>query len=242
VVPLTATGATDCAAAMVREWVARFGVQDAVTSDRGIQSMSTLWAAVCELLGIEHHPTSAYHPQANGMVERFHRQLKNSLRARLCGANWMDHLPWVLLGLRAAPKEDSGVSSAEMLYGSPLILPGQFITSAESPPEQFLTHLQEMAAGFVLPPTRPPPPGPAISPALLTAKFVYIRRGAAGLSLVPHYEGPFAVVESGGKAFRVRLGQRVEVVSVDRLKPHLGSDQPQLASPPTRGRPPLLPT
>jgi hypothetical protein len=179
VVPLAATSAADCAAAVAKEWVARFGVPDAVTSDRGAQFTSTFWATFCGLLGIQHHPTTAYHPQANGMVERFHRQLKNSLRARLCGPNWVDHLPWVLLGLRAAPKEDSGVSSAEMLYGSPLSLPGQFLASAEPPPEQFLIQLQEMAAGFVLPPTRAPPPGPEVPPALLGAKFVYIRRGAA---------------------------------------------------------------
>jgi hypothetical protein len=85
----------------------------------------------------------------------------------------MDHLPWVLLGLRAAPKEDTGVSSAEMLYGLPLTLPGQFITSMEPLPEQFLTQLQETAAGFVPPPTRSPSPWPAISPALFAARFVY---------------------------------------------------------------------
>jgi hypothetical protein len=241
VVPLATTSAAECAAAMVREWVARFGVPDAVTSDRGAQFTSTLWAAFCGLLGIQHHPTSAYHPQANGMVERFHRQLKNSLRARLCGSNWVDHLPWVLLGLRAAPKEDSGVSSAEMLYGSPLSLPGQFLTSAEPPPERFLIQLQEMAAGFMPPPTRTPPPGTEVSPALLAAKFVYIRRGAAASSLASLYEGPFAIVQSGEKVFRVRVGPRVEVVSVDRLKPHMGAEAPRPASPPSRGRPPLLP-
>jgi transposase InsO family protein len=241
VVPLATTSAADCAAAMVREWVARFGVPDVVTSDRGAQFTSTLWAAFCGLLGIQHHPTTAYHPQANGMIERFHRQLKNSLRARLCGANWMDHLPWVLLGLRAAPKEDSGVSTAEMLYGSPLSLPGQFLASKEPPPERFLSQLQELAAGFVPPPIRPPPIGPAVSPALLAARFVYIRRGAAASSLAPLYEGPFAVVESGVKVFRVQVGPRVEVVSVDRLKPHLGADTPNTASPPARGRPPLPP-
>jgi hypothetical protein len=34
-------------------------------------------------------------------VERFHRRLKNSLRVQLAGSDWLDHLPWVLLGLRA---------------------------------------------------------------------------------------------------------------------------------------------
>jgi hypothetical protein len=93
----------------------------------------------------------------------------------------------------------------------------------------------------VPPPTRPPPTGTAVSPKLLSSNFVYIRRGAAASPLTPLYEGPFAVVQSGQKVFRVRVGSRVEVVSVDRLKPHLGAEAPRLASPPLRGRPPLLP-
>ncbi len=59
--------------------------------------------------------------------------------------------------------------------------------------------------------------------------------------MAPLYEGPFAVVQSGEKVFQVRVGPRVEVVSVDRLKPHMGADVPRPASPPSRGRPPLLP-
>ncbi len=35
-----------------------------------------LWAALCKLLNISHIPTTAYHPQSNGFVERFHRRLK----------------------------------------------------------------------------------------------------------------------------------------------------------------------
>jgi hypothetical protein len=60
------------------------------------------------------------------MIERAHRQLKDSLRTRLAGVHWPQHLPWVLLGLRAAPNEDSGASSAELVLGAPLTLPDQF--------------------------------------------------------------------------------------------------------------------
>ena len=37
---------------------------------------------------------------------------------------WMDELPWVLLGLRTMPKQDMGASVADMVYGSPLTVPG----------------------------------------------------------------------------------------------------------------------
>jgi hypothetical protein len=71
------------------------------------------------------------------MVEPVHRQLKDSLRACLAGNRWLEHLPWVLLGLRAAPKDESGVSSAELVYGVPLTLPGQLLSSSEPPSSRF---------------------------------------------------------------------------------------------------------
>jgi hypothetical protein len=57
-------------------------------------------------------------------VERFHHQLKAALRARDCGTAWADHLAWALLGLHAAPKEDSVISATEMVFGRPVLLPG----------------------------------------------------------------------------------------------------------------------
>ncbi len=65
------------------------------------------------------------------MVKRFHRRLKDALRARCAAANWVDHLPWVLLGLRAAPREDDGSTPAQEVFSTPLILPGQFLDSPE---------------------------------------------------------------------------------------------------------------
>ena len=121
--------------------------------------------------------TTAYCPQANGMVERSHRQLKDSWRSRAAGADWPSHLPWVLLGLRAAPKDESGISSAELVLGSPLTLPGQFLSSPEPPPADFVQQLQRAPSP---PPTRPLTYAEAVavpSPALSMADYVYIRRG-----------------------------------------------------------------
>ena len=57
------------------------------------------------------------------MVERLHRRLKDALRAHCSGLNWADHLPWVLLGLRTAPREDTGLSPAQAVLGCNLALP-----------------------------------------------------------------------------------------------------------------------
>ena len=63
---------------------------------------------MCSTLGIHHAVTTPNHPQSNGLVERFHRQLKEGLRSRAAGVAWLEHLPWVLLGIRAAPNDPAG--------------------------------------------------------------------------------------------------------------------------------------
>jgi transposase InsO family protein len=145
-VPLRGTMVKDCVDAFFAGWVRRFGVPAYLTSDRGVQFTSAVWQDLCQSLGMAYHQTSAYHPQANGLVEHFHRQLKDALRARLCGLDWAEHLPWVLLGLRAAPKEDSAVSSAELVLGSQLVLPGQFLDAPDWPLQDLGRVRQQMAA------------------------------------------------------------------------------------------------
>ena len=112
--------------AFITGWIARFGVPG-ISSDRGSQFTSSIWNEIAARLGVKFHHTSAYHSQANGMIERFHRTLKTALKARLTGPNWVEELPWVLLGLRITPKEDLGYSSAELVYGELLIIPGELV-------------------------------------------------------------------------------------------------------------------
>jgi transposase InsO family protein len=82
-VPVPGLSTSTCTAALFSRWIGRYGVPDLLTSDRGAQFTSEVWAAVCRRLQIKHNMTTAYHPQSNGLVERFHRQLKEALRAHL---------------------------------------------------------------------------------------------------------------------------------------------------------------
>jgi transposase InsO family protein len=235
-VPLKAMTADTCVAAFVGTWVARFGVPATLTSDQGRQFTSAVWGDLSQRLGLQHITTTAYHPQSNGMVERAHRQLKDALRARCAGNAWPEHLPWVLLGLRAAPKEESGVSSAELVFGTALSLPAQFVGAQETPPEV----VAERVRSAVPPPTRPSYAAVAASPplALLTADYVYVRRGGVLPPLSPVYSGPYRVVNRQDKFFSIDIGGDVKVISIDRLKPHCGTAPVSPAAPPLRGRPP----
>jgi hypothetical protein len=76
--------------------------------DRGQQFTSSLWFQLCEMLNISHKQTTAYHPESNGAVERLHHRLKDALCACAAAATWSQELPFVLLRLRAQPREDTG--------------------------------------------------------------------------------------------------------------------------------------
>ena len=150
-IPLAQTTAASIGRAFALHWVARFGVPSDITSDRGPHFTSAIWRALAESLGTKVHHTTAYHPQANGLVERFHRSLKAALRARLKDTKWMDELPWVMLGSRSMPKQDMGVSVAEMVLGTPTTVLGTFVGPGKNP--ETADHLQRMwdIAGRLVP-------------------------------------------------------------------------------------------
>jgi hypothetical protein len=239
-VPLASTTAADCAAALLHGWIQRFGVPGIITSDRGPQFTSSLWAALCSLLAIKHTQTTAYHPQSNGLVERFHRRMKDALRARAAGADWFVHLPWVMMGIRTAWREGSDFSPSEAVFGSQLVLPGQFLSTPEPPSPSFLQDFQGILAGrSPLPTAHHTTPSPeALPEELLLTRFVLVRRDAVQPPLSPLYDGPFLVLERSLHFFKVQFGSRAEIISTHRLKPCHTPEDAQPAEPPRRGRPP----
>jgi hypothetical protein len=173
-------------------------------------------------------------------VERFHRRLKDALRARAAGADWFFHLPWVLLGFRTSWREDSEFSPSEAVFGSQLVLPGQFLSAPESPSPSFLRDFQGLLAGRApLQTSHHTTPSPTALPEdLLLSRYVLVRHDAVQPPLSPLYDGPFLVVERSLHFFKIQMGSKVEVVSTHRLKPCHAPQDVQAAEPPRRGRPP----
>lgn len=122
--PMVSMTSKICAETFMHVWVSRFGAPDIIVTDCGAQFTSREWKNFAASLGSTAKTTSAYHPQANGLVERMHCQLKAALIARLDNDGWYKQLPWVLLGLRSYPKDDvKDLSPSELTYGIPLRLP-----------------------------------------------------------------------------------------------------------------------
>ena len=122
----------DITADTVAHAFTRFGVPSTVMTDRGSQFESSLWEKLMQLLGTKRLRTTAYHPISNGLIERFHRQLKASLKAHPTPTNWIDSLPMVLLGIRTALKDDIQCTTAELVYGTTLRLPGEFLDCSQN--------------------------------------------------------------------------------------------------------------
>ncbi len=104
---------------LAEEVVPTFGVPEALLSDQGTNLLSHLMVDVCELLGVNKLNTTAYHPQCDGMVERFNRTLKTMLRkhAAKFGHQWDTYLPGVLWAYRNTPHESTGENPSFLLYG-----------------------------------------------------------------------------------------------------------------------------
>ena len=98
VIPMGDSTTETCAKVLTCHWIAWFGVPeslttDLVTPDLGPRFNSHPRIALNKLLDISASTTTTYHPQANGMVERYQRQLKESLKAHLSGPNWIKASP-----------------------------------------------------------------------------------------------------------------------------------------------------
>ena len=226
-VPLAETTADTILQAFIGSWVARYGVPLTVTSDRGPQFTSEAWRATLGRLGMTISTTTAYHPQSNGMVERFHRALKNALRCSVrASKSWTRSLPWVMLGLRNAPRMETDSSVAEVVFGTPLRVPGVCFPEEQRVRQTAKEQLQQARANVAAftPETlnlQKFKETPFIAKSLRTVRFVYVRDDRLGKpSLAPRYAGPFPVKSRNWEngTFTLELGDREDKVAITRLK------------------------
>ena len=113
----------------------RVGVPQEILPDQGTNFTSQLLAELYRLLHVKAIRTSPYHPQTDGLVERFNRTLKSMLQKSVSeeGKDWDRLLPSVRFAYREVPQSSTGFSPFELLYGRSVRGPGGPWTSCESP-------------------------------------------------------------------------------------------------------------
>ncbi|BHF73760.1 hypothetical protein SprV_0401684300 [Sparganum proliferum] len=221
-VPISDTSAENIAMVFLTHWISTFGVPATLTTDRGSQFQYSLFREFTRLLGCAHIKTTAYHPASHGLVERLHRQLKFALMSQTESATWSVNLPLVLLGIRSSVKEDIQCTAAELVYGTPLRLPGEFVqpsTTNTNITSTFVQQLKQRMAQLRPTPTRLTSKHVFVHEDLKSTPFVFVRHDAVRKSLCPPYDGPYKVVQRKDKFYVLQKTDKTDTVSIDRLKP-----------------------
>ena len=250
-IPLAETSAKTCSQAFLLHYVALYGVPSACTSDQGKNFVSSLFQEMQANLGIDVNHTPIYWPQGNGLLERNHNSLKDSIKAQLVEmgethkGDWIKYLPWALLGRRVAFNKDLGTSSSELTLGTHISVPGCILPDAfsEEPDINDVLEKLQLKNNRTGVPTStnvqkevPSPPD--------SVDQVYARQhGTKGLQ--PRYQGPFKVLRRPTRSsLIIKVGlnndrsDRTEYRSWADCKSAYLREGAQEAAKPKRGRPP----
>ena len=132
----------------VEKIVSRHGVPRQLLSDRGPAFLSKLFLGICSVLGVKKVNTTAYHPQTDGLVERFNRTLVDMLAKRIsCGGKeWDEILPYALFAYRSTAQSSTGESPFRLLYGRDPQLPTE--SMLESPTRRETVPLDDYQAAM----------------------------------------------------------------------------------------------
>ena len=107
------------------DFICRFGAPDMLAC-QGQNFESALISELCKLLGITKTRTTPYHPQSDGMIERFNRILLSMLSTVLGEEgeeNWEVALPAVMLAYRSSPHQTTHQSPFMLTFGREVRLP-----------------------------------------------------------------------------------------------------------------------
>ena len=101
------------------EFFTKFGLPRTIQSDQGSNFTSKYFQDRMKQLGVDLKVSSAYHPESQGVVERFHQTLKSMIK-KYClgnGKSWDTELPFLLFAIRSAPNSSLGFSPFELIFG-----------------------------------------------------------------------------------------------------------------------------
>ncbi|XP_018346177.1 PREDICTED: uncharacterized protein LOC108750860 [Trachymyrmex septentrionalis] len=207
------------AAAFIDGCVARFGISVVITTDQSKQFGASLFQALSKFLDSKKTRTSLYH---SGLIERWHCTLKTSITCHEDGRQWLDLLPTVLLRLLTCLKEDLKCFPAELVYGAPLRVPGEFLENLD-PTEDTETFVIALRKRIQLRPQLKQHHGKRTAfrqQQLEQATHVFVREDSIRKSLQHPYTGPHKVIcRENEQIYVIHINGRDVVLLTERLKP-----------------------
>lgn len=143
--------ASEIAKFMVEEIILKHGAPREMISDRGRSFLSMIVRDVNQICQTSHLLTTAYHPQTNGLTERFNKTLADmlSMYVDVEQRNWDTILPFVTFAYNSAKQDTTGFSPFFLVHGrdiqTPLdvIFPYDKENSNENFAQQLITRAEE---------------------------------------------------------------------------------------------------
>ena len=119
---------------LIKEVILRYGFPSKLLSDRGTSFLSKVAQSVYKLLNINKINTTSYHPQTDGLVERFNKTLIEML-SKLVDENndWDELIPYALYAYRTAVHASTKYTPFKLMFGR----------DAKSPVEISLTDVEK---------------------------------------------------------------------------------------------------
>ena len=252
--PMRNMEASTVADFFVKEFVFRYGVPRQIHTDQGTNFNSALFKELCLLLGIQKTRTTGFHPQSDGLVERFNRTLLNMLSMFVSESqkDWDEWIPAVMFAYRATPQASTKFSPNLLMFGRETFLPIDLMVglppSMETPDEQeYVTILRdhlEKAHAIARQNTK----FSAIRQKKLydtnvkeqsfkAGDYVWlytpIRKKGFSAKLQRHWRGPYLVLNKIGETnYRIQQNPKakMKIVHANRLNDYKGLIQKSLGS------------
>lgn len=143
--PIRDKKATTVWQTLLQEFFPRHGHPDILITDQGTEFNNHIFDEGLRCLRIDHKRTTPYHPQTNGVVERFNRTLKDTLRKLVNNntAAWEEQLGHALWAYRISDSKARGSSPFFLLYGRE---PGRYdLTGASDGRHDTMLHARRFA-------------------------------------------------------------------------------------------------
>lgn len=144
-IPLSSITARAITKALVK-FFTLFGLLKIVQRNQGMNFTSQTFSQVLKRLGIKHNVSTAYHPESQGALERFHQTLKSMLHTYSfeLERDWEEEISWLLFASQDIIQESLGFSPAELVFGHNLrgplaVLKEKWLSNSKSTtvPEHF---------------------------------------------------------------------------------------------------------
>ena len=148
--PIPNMEATTVAHTLTNEMFFRFSPPERLHSDQGKQFDSKLIKEICRILQIEKSGTSPYHPQGDGLVERYNCTLLDMLATSAKGniSDWENYVRPVCYAYNSSVQSSTGHTPHFLMFGREARLPVdlQFGTafSESISPDQHARKLQNV--------------------------------------------------------------------------------------------------